>query len=235
MLQRPRLHKKKDIMSDFSNATSTAAPLTDTAETNTAAWYTTLYQGASSERMLTDDVKDVLIDEASLQTRVQELGKTISDEYAGKDLLLIAVLKGSFIFMADLTRQITIPHEVDFMAISSYAGSTESSGVVQIVMDLKQSIEGRNVLLVEDIIDSGSTLSYLSRIMQERRPASMRILTLLDKPSRREVDMHVDWIGFSVPNEFVVGYGLDYAQLYRNLPYIGVLQPHVYMDDADEG
>lgn len=200
----------------------------------TSSWYTSLYQGASSERSMDDDVASVLIDEALLQARVKELGKIISEEYAGKDLLLIAVLKGSFIFLADLTRQITIPHEVDFMAISSYGAGTESSGVVQIVMDLKQSIEGRNVLLVEDIIDSGHTLSYLSRIMQERHPANMRIMTLLDKPSRREVDMTVDWIGFSVPNEFVVGYGLDYAQLYRNLPYIGVLQPHVYMDNAEE-
>ena len=224
-------------MPEFSDAPSTTAtPSNDTTTISssispTTSWYTS---GASPERALTDDVKNVLIDEARLQARIQELGKIISDEYAGQDLLLIAVLKGSFIFMADLTRQITIPHEVDFMAISSYAGSTESSGVVQIVMDLKQSIEGRNVLLVEDIIDSGNTLSYLRRIMQERRPATMRILTLLDKPSRREVDIPVDWVGFSVPNEFVVGYGLDYAQLYRNLPYIGVLQPHVYMDNVDE-
>lgn len=195
-----------------------------------SSWYTSLYQGASSERALEDDVESVLIDKVRLQERVSHLGKIISEEYAGKDLLLIAVLKGSFIFMADLTRQISIPHEVDFMAISSYGADTESSGIVQIVMDLKQSIEGRNILLVEDIIDSGHTLDYLRRMMQERRPASMQIMTLLDKPSRREVDIPVDWVGFSVPNEFVVGYGLDYAQLYRNLPYIGVLKPHVYMD-----
>ena len=130
--------------------------------------------------------------------------------------------------MADLVRAIDIPHEVDFMAISSYGSGVKSSGVVQIVMDLKQSIEGRNVLLVEDIIDSGNTLSYLQRIMYERMPASMKIMTLLDKPERREVDVPVDWIGFSIPDEFVVGYGLDYDQLYRNLPYIGVLKPSVY-------
>lgn len=197
-------------------------------QSKSASWYTTLYNGASSERDMSDDVDHVLIDEETLQKRIQELGQAISKEYKGKDLLLIAVLKGSFIFMADLTRQITIPHEVDFMAISSYGASTESSGIVQIMMDLKQSIEGRNVLFVDDIIDSGHTMDYLSRIMRERRPASMRIMTLLDKPSRREVDTPVDWVGFSVPDEFVVGYGLDYAQLYRNLPYIGVLKPHIY-------
>lgn len=198
------------------------------AQSKSASWYTSLYEGASPDRGMNDDVDHVLIDEETLQTRIKELGQEISAEYKGKDLLLIAVLKGSFIFMADLTRQITIPHEVDFMAISSYGASTESSGIVQIVMDLKKSIEGRNVLFVDDIIDSGHTLDYLSRIMRERKPASMRIMTLLDKPARREVDTPVDWVGFSVPDEFVVGYGLDYAQLYRNLPYIGVLKPHIY-------
>lgn len=197
-------------------------------QSKSASWYTDLYQGASAERQMDDDVDHVLIDEETLQKRIKELGQEISAKYKGEDLLLIAVLKGSFIFMADLTRQITIPHEVDFMAISSYGASTESSGIVQIVMDLKKSIEGRNVLFVDDIIDSGHTLDYLSRIMRARQPNSMRVMTLLDKPSRREVDTAVDWVGFSVPDEFVVGYGLDYAQLYRNLPYIGVLKPHIY-------
>lgn len=182
----------------------------------------------SLQPSLHDNIEHILISEARIKARTEELGRIISKEYEGKDLLLISVLKGSFIFMADLVRAITIPHEVDFMAISSYGSGVKSSGVVQIVMDLKQSIEGRNVLLVEDIIDSGNTLSYLQRIMYERMPTSMKIMTLLDKPDRREVDVPVDWIGFSIPDEFVVGYGLDYDQRYRNLPYIGVLKPCVY-------
>lgn len=184
--------------------------------------------GCSFSAPLHDHIEQVLISEERIKERTAELGHAISEEYAGKDLLLISVLKGSFIFMADLVRAISIPHEVDFMAISSYGSGVKSSGVVQIVMDLKQSIEGRNVLLVEDIIDSGHTLSYLQRIMYERMPASMKIMTLLDKPERREVDVPVDWVGFSIPDEFVVGYGLDYDQLYRNLPYIGVLKPSIY-------
>ena len=182
---------------------------------------------------LANDIQRVLIDETSLNARVKELGRIISKEYTGRDLLLIAVLKGSFIFMADLVRHIEIPHEVDFMAISSYGSSTQSSGAVQIVMDLRHPLEGRHVLLVEDIIDSGNTLHYLHRIMLERHPASLRIMTLLDKPDRREVDIKVDWIGFSIPNEFVVGYGLDYNQHYRNLPYIGVLRPSVYANGPE--
>ena len=182
------------------------------------------------------DVERVLIDEAALKRRVHELGQVISAEYAGRDLLLISVLKGSFIFMADLVRSIDIPHQVDFMAISSYGSGVKSSGVVQIVMDLKRSIEGLNVLLVEDIIDSGNTLNYLQRIMYERHPASLRIMTLLDKPDRREVDIPVDWVGFSIPDEFVIGYGLDYDEIYRNLPYIGVLKPSIYEESlADAG
>lgn len=181
-----------------------------------------------SHPSLHDNIAQVLIGEEQIKERVAELGQAISQEYAGKDLLLISVLKGSFMFMADLVRAIDIPHEVDFMAISSYGSGVKSSGVVQIVMDLKQSIEGRNVLLVEDIIDSGNTLSYLQRIMYERMPASMKIMTLLNKPDRREVDVPVDWIGFSIPDEFVVGYGLDYDQFYRNLSYIGILKPSVY-------
>ncbi|MEZ4708323.1 MAG: hypoxanthine phosphoribosyltransferase [Caldilineaceae bacterium] len=182
---------------------------------------------------LASDIQRVLIDETSLNARVKELGGIISQEYADKDLLLIAVLKGSFIFMADLVRCITIPHEVDFMAISSYGGGTKSSGAVQIVMDLRRPLEGRHVLLVEDIIDSGHTLNYLHRIMLERMPASLRIMTLLDKPDRRETGMKVDWVGFSIPNEFVVGYGLDYNQHYRNLPYIGILRPSVYSNGPE--
>lgn len=177
---------------------------------------------------LDDNIAKVLIDEQMIQVRVCELGAAISEAYAGQDLLLVSVLKGSVLFMADLARAITIPHEMDFMATSSYGASTKSSGVVRILKDLNASIEGRNILVVEDIIDSGHTLNYLLRLLQERRPASLRIVTLLDKPSRREVDIHVDWVGFSIPNEFVVGYGLDYNEIYRNLPYIGVLKPSVY-------
>lgn len=177
---------------------------------------------------LHQDIAKVLVDEVSIRKRVRELGDVINREYARKDLLLVSVLKGSIIFMADLIRAITIPHEIDFMATSSYGAGTSSSGVVRILKDLNSSIEGRNVVVVEDIIDSGHTLSYLLRILQERRPASLRIMTLLDKPERREVDIHVDWVGFSIPNEFVVGYGLDYDEIYRNLPFIGVLKPGVY-------
>jgi hypoxanthine phosphoribosyltransferase len=177
---------------------------------------------------LHQDIAKVLVDEVTIRKRVRELGDIINREYAHKDVLLVSVLKGSIIFMADLIRAITIPHEIDFMATSSYGTSVSSTGVVRILKDLNTSIEGRNVVVVEDIIDSGHTLNYLVRILQERRPASLRIMTLLDKPDRREVDIHVDWVGFSIPNEFVVGYGLDYGEVYRNLPFIGVLKPSVY-------
>ena len=190
--------------------------------------------GATSHRpvfekvSLHQDIDKVLVDEVTIRKRVRELGDIINREYARQDLLLVSVLKGSIIFMADLIRAITIPHEIDFMATSSYGAGTSSSGVVRILKDLNTSIEGRNIVLVEDIIDSGHTLSYLVRILQERQPASLRIMTLLDKPERREVDIHVDWVGFSIPNEFVVGYGLDFDEVYRNLPFIGVLKPSVY-------
>ena len=177
---------------------------------------------------LDDTIESVLVDTETLQARIRELGAQIAEAYRDQDLLLISVLKGSIVFMADLIRNIPIPHEIDFMATSSYGAGTRSSGVVRILKDLNQSIEGRNVLIVEDIIDSGHTLSYLLRILQERQPASLRIVTLLDKADRREVGIDVDWVGFSIPNDFVVGYGLDYNELYRNLPYIGVLKPDVY-------
>lgn len=190
--------------------------------------------GATSHRpvfekvSLHQDIDKVLVDEVTIRKRVRELGDIINREYARQDLLLVSVLKGSIIFMADLIRAITIPHEIDFMATSSYGAGTSSSGVVRILKDLNTSIEGRNVVLVEDIIDSGHTLSYLLRLLSDRNPATLRVMTLLDKPDRREVDIPVDWIGFSIPNEFVVGYGLDYDEIYRNLPYIGVLRPCVY-------
>lgn len=182
------------------------------------------------ERSLHDDIAHVLIDEATLQQRVQALGQIMSQTYVGQDLLLVSVLKGSLVFMADLIRAISIPHAFDFMATSSYGAGVESSGVVRILKDLNYPIAGRNVVLVEDIIDSGHTLEYLVGLLKQRNPASLRIMSLLDKPDRREVDVPVDWTGFSIPNEFVVGYGLDYDEIYRNLPYIGVLKPSVYSE-----
>jgi hypoxanthine phosphoribosyltransferase len=173
-------------------------------------------------------VKEILIPEDRLQQRISELGAQISRDYAGEDLLLLAVLKGSVLFLSDLMRHITVPHSVDFMATSSYGASTESSGIVRILKDLDEPIQGRNVLIVEDIIDTGHTLDYLLRLLRARMPNSLRICTLLNKPDRREVDVRVDYIGFDIPNEFVLGYGLDYDELYRNLPYIAVLAPHVY-------
>ncbi len=180
------------------------------------------------EGPFSQDVESVLISADEIQDRVRGLGRRIDEHFAGKDLLLIAVLKGSVVFLADLMRAISIPHEVDFLATSSYGVSTRSSGIVRILKDLNEPIEGRHVLLVEDIIDSGHTLAYLSRLFRARNPASLEIVTLLDKPSRREVDIEVFWTGFSVPNEFVIGYGLDFNQRYRNLPFIGVLKPEVY-------
>lgn len=180
------------------------------------------------------DVERILIDELRIGRRVRELGQAINETYACQDLLLVSVLKGSIVFMADLIRAISIPHQIDFLATSSYGSGTHSSGVVRIMKDLNQSIEGRNILLVEDIIDSGYTLKYLADLLRRRNPASIRIMTLLEKPDRREVDIQVDWIGFSIPNDFVVGYGLDYAELYRNLPFIGVLKHDVYMPHPEE-
>src|SRR4051794_28514148 len=172
---------------------------------------------------LTRGVSKVLIEEDAVAARVTELGAEVSSDYAGKDLLLVGVLKGAVFFMADLMRQLTVPCEVDFMAISSYGAATDSSGVVRILKDLDINIEGRNVLVVEDIIDSGLTLSYLMRNLESREPASLEVCALLTKPERREIDVPVRWIGFEIPNKFVIGYGLDFAERYRNLPYVGVL------------
>lgn len=175
-----------------------------------------------------DDIDHILISEEKLQKRVRELGEQISSDYAGKAPLLVSVLRGSFIFMADLTRHIQPFCQVDFMAVSSYGSGTSSSGQVNIVKDLTDSIEGQDVIVVEDILDSGNTLSYLFQLLKARNPASLRLCTLLDKPSRRTKPITADYVGFTVPDEFVVGYGLDYNELYRNLPYIGVLKPQVY-------
>jgi hypoxanthine phosphoribosyltransferase len=167
----------------------------------------------------------VLIDEERLRSRVAELGDEVSADYAGRDLLLIGVLKGAVFFMADLMRHLTVTCEVDFMAISSYGAATDSSGVVRILKDLDINIAGRDVLVVEDIIDSGLTLSYLMRNLEAREPASLEICALLTKPERREIDVPVRYVGFEIPNRFVIGYGLDFAERYRNLPYVGVLDP----------
>ena len=170
-------------------------------------------------------VREVLIEPEALQQRVAELGEEISADYAGRDLLLVGVLKGAVFFMADLMRHLTIPCEIDFMAISSYGDATDSSGVVRILKDLDINIEGRDVLVVEDIIDSGLTLSYLIRNLEAREPATLEICALLTKPERREIDVPVKYTGFEIPNRFVIGYGLDFAERYRNLPYVGVLDP----------
>ena len=176
---------------------------------------------------LEQGVHKVLIDEQTLRARVADMGAEISADYAGKDILLVGVLKGAVFFMADLMRHLSIPCEVDFMAISSYGASTDSSGVVRILKDLDINIDGRHVLVVEDIIDSGLTLSYLMRTLEARSPASLEICALLTKPDRREMKVPVRYTGFEIPNEFVIGYGLDYAERYRNLPYVGVLDPEI--------
>lgn len=175
-----------------------------------------------------NDVKAILYSEEVLASRVQELGAQIEADYADKDLLVVGVLKGANVFMGDLIRKINLPLKMDFIAASSYGSSTESSGVVKIVKDLDYSIEGRHVLIVEDIIDSGLTLKYLKENFLSRRPASLEICTLLDKPERRKVDIDVKYIGYQIPDEFIVGYGIDYAERYRNLPYVATLKPEVY-------
>jgi hypoxanthine phosphoribosyltransferase len=172
-------------------------------------------------------IGEILIDEDTLAARVAELGGEVSTDYEGRDLLLIGVLKGAVFFMADLMRHLTVACEVDFMAISSYGDATDSSGIVRILKDLDINIEGRDVLVVEDIIDSGLTLSYLMRNLESREPASLEVCALLTKPSRREIDVRVRYVGFEIPNKFVVGYGLDFAERYRNLPYVGVLDEHL--------
>ena len=178
-------------------------------------------------------VSEILIDEETLHSRIAELGAQISDDYRGEDLLLIGVLKGAIFFMADLMRSIDIPCEVDFMAISSYGAGIDSSGVVRILKDLDVSIEGRNVLVVEDIIDSGLTLSYLLRNLEARDPASLEVCALLTKPERRENDVACRYVGFEIPNRFVIGYGLDFAERYRNLPFVGVLRDELAAQAED--
>ena len=175
-----------------------------------------------------EHVESILYSEEQLRQRVKELGGQITADYAGKEPVLASVLRGSYIFMADLTRAIDLPVTVDFMAVSSYGAGTKSSGQVEIKKDLSDSIEGRDLIIVEDILDSGNTLFYLMEILKARKPASIRICTLIDKPDRRTQPIVADYVGFTIPDAFVVGYGLDYDEKYRNLPYVGILKPSVY-------
>lgn len=177
---------------------------------------------------MNNDIKEVLVSTETLAARIKELGEKISADYAGKDILMIGVLRGAVIFMADLARAISRPVTIDFIAVSSYGASTHSSGVVRIIKDLDEDVAGKHLLIVEDIIDSGLTLKYLYDNLLSRKPASVRICTLLSKPSRRKVDVPVDYNGFTIPDDFVVGYGLDFAEKYRNLPFVGVLKPEAY-------
>ena len=175
-----------------------------------------------------EDVLRVLLSEDEIREKVRELGGKITADYKNSNLMLVTVLKGAVVFLADLMRQIDVPAEIDFMVVSSYGSGVKSSGVVKIVKDLDVPLAGKDILIVEDILDSGLTLSYIKELLESRGPRSIRIATLLDKPSRRKVDLQADYIGFSVPDEFVIGYGLYYDEKYRNLPYIGILKPEVY-------
>ena len=168
-------------------------------------------------------VGEILIEEERLQERIHELGREVSADYAGRELLLVGVLKGAVFFMADLVREITVPCEIDFMAVSSYGSGTDSSGVVRILKDLDANIEGRHVVIVEDIVDSGLTLSYLVRNLEARQPASLEVCALLTKPERRKADIECRYVGFEIPNRFVIGYGLDYGERFRSLPYVAAL------------
>jgi hypoxanthine phosphoribosyltransferase len=182
-----------------------------------------------------DDMAEVLITAERLAQRVAELGEQITADYAGRRLLLVCVLKGAVLFLVDLARQIQLPLEIDFMAISSYGASTRSSGIVRILKDLEDSVEGQHILVVEDIVDSGLTLDYLLRSLAARGPASIKVCGLLFKERPREMPVTIDYVGFTIPDKFVVGYGLDFAERYRNLPYIGVLRPELYQTPAPSG
>ena len=175
-----------------------------------------------------EDVLRVLLSEEEIRVKVKEMGQKITEDYKNSNLMLVTVLKGAVVFLADVMRQIDVPAEIDFMVVSSYGSGVKSSGVVKIVKDLDVPLEGKDILIVEDILDSGLTLSYIKELLASRGPRSIKIATLLDKPSRRKVDLQADYVGFSVPDEFVIGYGLDYDEKYRNLPYIGILKPEVY-------
>lgn len=185
-------------------------------------------QGGGANVSIEKDIAKILIGTEELQAKIAELGRQISEDYQGRDPLLICLLRGAVVFLSDLIRAIDIPLEMDFMAISSYGDSTESSGVVRLVMDLKSNITGRNVLIVEDIVDTGRTLAYILDNLRTRRPADIKVCTLLSKPTRREIQIDLDYLGFEIPDKFVVGYGLDYAENYRNLPFIGILKSELY-------
>lgn len=178
--------------------------------------------------MMKDDISKILIDKEQIAKRVSEIAKQINDDFNKEKLIVVCILRGSCYFFADLTRELTSFVDLEFMSVSSYNSGTSSSGEVRIIKDISCPIEGKNVIIVEDIVDTGYTLSYLKRILLERRPKCLKICALLDKPSRRKVEIEGDYVGFEVPNEFVVGYGLDYNQDYRNLPYIGVLKQEIY-------
>jgi hypoxanthine phosphoribosyltransferase len=182
-----------------------------------------------------DDIERVLVSEEALQARISEIADEMNAVYRDEDLpILVCILKGAFVFLADLTRQLNFRHELDFMEISSYGRGTSSSGVVRILLDLASTIEGRHVVIVEDIVDTGHTLDYILRNFATRNPLSVRVATLLNKPSRREVEVPLDFVGFEIPNAFVLGYGLDYAEQYRNIPYIGVPKPAIYQSMPEE-
>lgn len=174
------------------------------------------------------DIQEILFTEAELNERISELGEQITADYEGKSLIVVGILKGSNIFTSDLVRKIDLPLKMDFMAVSSYGNATESTGVVKILKDLDQGIEEEHVLIVEDIVDSGLTLKYLKDVLLTRNPASIKVCTLLDKPARRKENIKPDYLGYEVPDEFIVGYGIDYAERYRNLPYIGILKREIY-------
>ncbi len=175
-----------------------------------------------------DDIQEILFSEEVLTKRVKELAGKISEDYKGKDLVVVGILKGSVIFASELIKNISVKCEIDFMAVSSYGNSTETSGVVRILKDLDHSIEGKDILIVEDIVDTGVTLSYLLKYLKARRANSIEIVALLNKPARRKAEVEVKYTGFEVPDAFIVGYGIDYAENYRNLPFIGILKPEVY-------
>ena len=177
---------------------------------------------------LREDIQEILFDEKTLAARVAQLGSEITRDYQGKNLLLVCILKGSLVFMADLMRHIQIPASIDFMSVSSYGSGVNSSGEVKIIKDLDRPVQGADLLIVEDILDSGQTLFHLCRMLRRRGPASLRIAVLLDKPERRQVEIRPDYTGFEVPDRFLVGYGLDYDEKYRNLPFVGILKPEVY-------
>jgi hypoxanthine phosphoribosyltransferase len=191
--------------------------------------------GGRRSMSIHDDVEEILLDSSAVANRVAELGAQLSADYAGRTPVLVSVLKGALVFLADLMRAMDLPTSIDFMEVSSYGAATESSGQVRILKDLGKPIEGRDVIVVEDIIDTGLTLNYLLGYLADRQPASIKICCLLDKPARRLAEIDIDYVGFTIPDRFVIGYGLDYDERYRNLPYIGVLKPSVYGGAPPEG